>query len=443
MTRPMSNLRRLLVLACLLSIAPPAGAANRFWVEDKNLQIGPTGQTLTLGCDNDIPAYGFSLTFVYQPAKIRVTGISLTGSAIGAGWSDLKYDNATGVVIVGVVMDITNPLTTFIPAGTNHGLVQLTLDVVATSQTTTLIHYQNRPARPDGTEIRNILTDGTAITVTPTLEDRTISILETKPIIVDVQNNSGKAGKEFNATCENLDIPGITIGVRVCGVDLVRGAEDGFGLLSGGRTLWIIAPACGTSGWVPLVITTDYGSDTVEEGFNYSALMPPSITSLSGNEGAAGKVFQVTGENFNRGTLAVKVGGVTAAFTLRADDTTLDVTAPAGSPGWAALEICNSDGCDTEANGFHYVAGTSFVRGDSNGDGELDLSDAIGILGDLFLGSPAIALCRDSLDADDSGELDITDAIKVLNHLFLGASPPSAPYPDPGLDPSSDDLPSC
>jgi hypothetical protein len=443
MIRPMPNLHRLLVFASLLGFASPAGAVNRFFVENKELRVGATDQTLTLCCDNDVDAYGLSLTFVYEPAKIRVKAIALAEEAAGAGWSDLKYDNATGVVIVGIVMDITNPLTTFIGHGTNRRLVRITFDVLAASPTTTLIDYQNRPARVDGTEIRNILTDGSAASVSPTLEDKTIQITDTKPRILSFLENSGRAGKNFFATCDNLDLPGITIRVWVCNKELVRDADDGFSLL-GTETLSIIAPTCGTGGWAPVKVQTENGNDTATQGFDYAALLPPSITSMTGNEGSAGTVFRVNGQNFNRGTLTVKVGGKTALFTLLADTTKLDVTAPAGGSGWAALEICNPDGCDSETNGFHYIAsGTPFVRGDANGDGDVDLSDPIAILGDLFLGDPADAQCRDALDSDDSGQLDITDAIKILNFLFLGASPPVDPYPDPGLDTTADGIPSC
>ena len=84
-----------------------------------------------------------------------------------------------------------------------------------------------------------------------------------------------------------------------------------------------------------------------------------------------------------------------------------------------------------------------FLRGDSNGDGTVDLSDAVTTLGYLFLGNASI-LCRDAADADDKGTVEITDAIYLLQHLFVGG--PAIPPPgisQCGPDPTADVLPAC
>jgi hypothetical protein len=66
-----------------------------------------------------------------------------------------------------------------------------------------------------------------------------------------------------------------------------------------------------------------------------------------------------------------------------------------------------------------------FLRGEANGDGKLDLSDAVFIFGFLFLGTVEPG-CREALDANDDGAIDLSDAIGILGHLFLG-SPPTLP----------------
>ncbi len=81
----------------------------------------------------------------------------------------------------------------------------------------------------------------------------------------------------------------------------------------------------------------------------------------------------------------------------------------------------------------------SFVRGDANLDGKVNLSDAITVLSYLFLGGRAPG-CQDAGDVNDSGDLGITDAIFLLNHLYLGAAPPRPPYPLPGRDQTPDVL---
>jgi hypothetical protein len=83
-----------------------------------------------------------------------------------------------------------------------------------------------------------------------------------------------------------------------------------------------------------------------------------------------------------------------------------------------------------------------FVRGNSDMQGKVDITDAILILNFLFLGGPAPA-CMDAADVDDSGRLDISDSISLLNFLFLGGTYPAVPYPAPGLDPTPDPLKPC
>lgn len=69
-----------------------------------------------------------------------------------------------------------------------------------------------------------------------------------------------------------------------------------------------------------------------------------------------------------------------------------------------------------------------FRRGDADGIGDADITDAIFILGALFLGSEQPS-CPDAADVDDSGTVDITDAINLLIYLFLGGAAPADPGP--------------
>ncbi len=82
----------------------------------------------------------------------------------------------------------------------------------------------------------------------------------------------------------------------------------------------------------------------------------------------------------------------------------------------------------------------NFIRADANADGKVDLSDAVFVLGYLFLGGAKFPACEDAADADDSGKVEITDAIYLLGHLFLGTAPPPSPFPEAGKDPTLDSL---
>jgi hypothetical protein len=83
------------------------------------------------------------------------------------------------------------------------------------------------------------------------------------------------------------------------------------------------------------------------------------------------------------------------------------------------------------------TGGNSFLRGDVNIDGNLDISDPVSVLQMLFNGS-AVG-CDDAADANDDGMLNIADAVAVLSSLFGGTG--SLPEPNVcGPDPTADAL---
>ena len=79
-----------------------------------------------------------------------------------------------------------------------------------------------------------------------------------------------------------------------------------------------------------------------------------------------------------------------------------------------------------------------FIRGDSNGDGDVDLSDTVYTLLYLYNGGRGFP-CAKAADANDDGVVDIADAIAVLNHLFAGAGPLPEPFGECGVDPTPED----
>jgi hypothetical protein len=117
------------------------------------------------------------------------------------------------------------------------------------------------------------------------------------------------------------------------------------------------------------------------------------------------------------------------------DDWGMDLFAP--ELIGASVSIDRLDGL---ALAIHPAA--DFLRGDSNGDGRVDLSDGIHALAYLFAGGLAPD-CIDATDVDDSGSLEISDAIYLVSFLYLGGSAPPQPGPSqPGPDPTPDGL-SC
>ena len=79
------------------------------------------------------------------------------------------------------------------------------------------------------------------------------------------------------------------------------------------------------------------------------------------------------------------------------------------------------------------------VPGDCSGEGVLDFSDAICLLGFVFLGDPPALPCGsggvaepsnvDLLDWLGDGAVDFTDAISLLTFVFLGGPPHILPVP--------------
>jgi hypothetical protein len=65
----------------------------------------------------------------------------------------------------------------------------------------------------------------------------------------------------------------------------------------------------------------------------------------------------------------------------------------------------------------------SFTHGDANGDGEVNLADAVYIVNYLFIGGPPPDLLEAG-DANGDGDVDLADAVYIINYLFIGGPPP-------------------
>ncbi len=82
------------------------------------------------------------------------------------------------------------------------------------------------------------------------------------------------------------------------------------------------------------------------------------------------------------------------------------------------------------------VLGGLQLPGDGNQDGGLDLSDAVWLLGHLFLGTQPSLPCEGGtaslpgegdlalMDVNGDGGIDLSDGVSILSFLFLGSKPP-------------------
>jgi hypothetical protein len=391
--------------------------------------------------DNDQDIYGFSVAVNFQASRLRLVRVELGGAITGLSpeFNDGPIDNVAGRLEYGVVFDLSSPLTKRLTPGANREVLRLIVDVVGATTGNTTIDLVDVTSAPSGQPTRRTVfsgIDGVSITIAAAnLVDGVENVMDLRPMITSIVNGEGEPGAIFFVEGANFNQPGLMVSVG--------GRTAQHTLLANNTTIQVVAPSC-SPGPQDVQVCTDLGCDTEVGAFNCTGPPAPVITSYIGNMGPAGTFFFIIGDNFGQPGLAVSVCGTAATAALQGDGRTLRVTAPAcGQSGCVEVQVCNNFGCDSDPMGYCYPLGTPFIRGDANNSGGVDLSDAVSIFNDLFIGNPARALCRDALDTNDSGDLDISDGIRLLNFLFQGASSPPAPYPNPGLDPTADSLPGC
>jgi hypothetical protein len=178
---------------------------------------------------------------------------------------------------------------------------------------------------------------------------------------------------------------------------------------------------------------------------------PPAPEGLVATAGDArvtlswGDVAGATGYNVYRGTASggpydkvngAAIGATSFIDTDVANGNTYFYVVRAVGPG-------GESGNSNEAQATPQVSTGQFRRGDADGSGKLDLTDAIATLQYLYMGYAA-PTCKDAADTDDSGKLDLTDAIASLQFQFMGGTPPASPGPTAcGTDPTGDEYTEC
>ncbi len=99
----------------------------------------------------------------------------------------------------------------------------------------------------------------------------------------------------------------------------------------------------------------------------------------------------------------------------------------------------DSDENETSGDEDPPVEEVTFLRGDVNGDGSLDVTDGSNL--QLWLtGGGTMPPCLDAADVNDDGMVNLSDPIDLFEFLYQGSNPPPAPYPSVGIDPTADGL---
>jgi len=141
----------------------------------------------------------------------------------------------------------------------------------------------------------------------------------------------------------------------------------------------------------------------------------------------------ITGSGFIPQSV-VTVAGEEVTYTLVDSGTIRFESYDCGGALSVEVKVCNGERCAAGS----FDCGVPFLRGDPNEDKNIDIADPVLILGYLFGGKDL--LCLDSADVNDDGSINIADAIRILGFLFSDSPAPSPPFPDPGLDPTPDEL---
>ncbi len=177
--------------------------------------------------------------------------------------------------------------------------------------------------------------------------------------------------------------------------------------------------------------------------------LPPEITAWFPNVGPGEGGTEVT--IFGKRLLRIDSVDFGIASTREIDylsDEAIIVTSPPAQPPLPAEDkvdlIFRNDGADEIARlvkGFQYELTGTFVRGDANRNGRVELGDAITVFLHLYRGLEL--QCEDAADTNDDGEIEMVDGVSILNFIYLEGNAPLAPYPGSGIDPNDDDLAEC
>jgi hypothetical protein len=152
------------------------------------------------------------------------------------------------------------------------------------------------------------------------------------------------------------------------------------------------------AGAVSVVVTnTDSQSDSLTNGFTYSAANPaPKVTSIAPNSGPAsgGTPVTITGTGFLTGA-TVTLGGTAATGVNVASSTSITANTPAHASGTVSVVVTNTDSqSSTLANGYSYSAGNPApkVTSIAPSSGPASGGKSVTITGTGFLAGASVSL---------------------------------------------------
>lgn len=194
---------------------------------------------------------------------------------------------------------------------------------------------------------------------------------------------------------------------------------------------------------IGVVFPDPMGSPTILNSECMVDVIPLTIDTIDPIIGpyTGGTMVTITGLGFAPPAMdtTVELDGVTQSMITIVDDNTVTfVTQSSTVLGPVDVTVTNANGSETVVDGFTY----GFIRGDANGDGFIDVADAVFDFAYLF-DNGTEPECFDAADFNDDGGVNIADGIYLISFLFRSGPVPPAPFPDAGFDGTDTDPLGC
>lgn len=419
---------------------PDHGMFLRFKAGNVNVQQGDDRTAVMFYISNSVPVDAISVIIGYDPAAVQNPSANTTGlllrSADFTNWQNHEDENAMGFH---AIVDFFPPFDgDTIPVGTDTEIFRMIFDVPDDAPPgASTIDFPRAAGNPP--------IENTVVVFGQSFDPQTVSgtitvsevrnQVEPSPHHFMVDSVTGSPGDTVmvpvRAFSEREDIEGFTVAGRydpevleilsltLVGSDSLKMAPD-----------WVgprIIPELGCFTLSTLFdVFPPFESRFLEAGQTYvlfvieARILDDATTGQTILELVDGLSDPPLENNFTR-------GGISFSPELHAGAVTV-ISGPVGP----SINPGNTDSPEQ--------SGAVFLRGDVNGDGLVTEIDASYMM-DWIFGLEQEPPCLDAADLNDDGYINVTDSTQLLAYIHTpGSAVPSAPFPDPGVDPTADSL---
>jgi agmatine/peptidylarginine deiminase len=154
----------------------------------------------------------------------------------------------------------------------------------------------------------------------------------------------------------------------------------------------------------------------------FSINSPPSITSPDSLFCLSAREFAYCPEYTDSDDSAVTIEYFNYPGWMTVQNDSLVGTTP-DSPIMESFTVSVADPYNTTEQAVTVMV---YICGDANGDGEINVADAVFVINYVFKGGPA-PIPDIAGDANGDGETNLADAVYVISYVFKGGPPPQCP----------------